>query len=308
MMAALVLFWPVVAAAGRRLHDTGRSATWLWLGLVPGLNLVLLPMLLAAPQQRPSIYDRGDDNPIGPALVGAVACLLALLLVFAVPVQVPRAGMKPALRPGDIVLVWRRGAGGWANASCWPAKCLTKSGHMPEMGTVLAIRNKDNRVSFARVVAGPGDVVSITNGRLQINANPVQTARVGTFTEPFGAQGPQQILPRCANGAVGLGAACQKPALRETLGNGAAYLILDSGHSALDRFGPVTIPEETVFVLADNRDVPEDSRIAISTGGLGFVAQSDIIGRPARILISARGASPWAVWTWRWTRILERIT
>lgn len=307
LIVALLLTWPIAAAAARRLHDTDRSAGWLWLGLIPGANLVLVLMLLRAPHHRPSIYDRSSDTPVATALVAAVSILVVILLIFAAPIQVQRANMKPSLMPGDIVLVWRRGGGGWANASCWPASCLTKGGHTPDTGQVIALRQTSGDIAFARMIAGPGDRVQIDQGRVSVNDVPADMTRIGTFQEPFGAQGPDQLLPRCSNGAVGLGAICRKPAYQETLSSGASHVVLDSGLSALDRYGPVVVPDGTVMVLADNRDTPEDSRIAPIAGGLGFVAKSDIVGRTARVLISARGTTPWAIWTWRWSRIMERV-
>jgi len=39
-------------------------------------------------------------------------------------------------------------------------------------------------------------------------------------------------------------------------------------------FGPVTIPEDSYFVMGDNRPISKDSR-----NGLGFIDRSDIVGR-----------------------------
>lgn len=44
-------------------------------------------------------------------------------------------------------------------------------------------------------------------------------------------------------------------------------------------FGPVTIPENTYFVMGDHRAISKDSR-----NGLGFIAEEDIIGRSEFII------------------------
>lgn len=44
-------------------------------------------------------------------------------------------------------------------------------------------------------------------------------------------------------------------------------------------FGPVTIPEDTYFVMGDNRAISKDSR-----NGLGFIHRSEIVGRSELIV------------------------
>src|SRR5699024_1548972 len=44
-------------------------------------------------------------------------------------------------------------------------------------------------------------------------------------------------------------------------------------------FGPITIPENNYFVMGDNRPISKDSR-----NGLGFISESDIIGRSELII------------------------
>lgn len=44
-------------------------------------------------------------------------------------------------------------------------------------------------------------------------------------------------------------------------------------------FGPITIPEDSYFVMGDNRAISKDSR-----NGLGFIDRSDIIGRSEFII------------------------
>jgi uncharacterized membrane protein YhaH (DUF805 family) len=59
ILAFLALVVPLVAVAGRRLHDTSRTAWWLLLSLVPLVGAVVLLIFF--------VQDSGDDNRYGPS-------------------------------------------------------------------------------------------------------------------------------------------------------------------------------------------------------------------------------------------------
>jgi uncharacterized membrane protein YhaH (DUF805 family) len=59
ILAFLALVVPLVAVAGRRLHDTSRTAWWLLLSLVPLVGAVVLLIFF--------VQDGRDDNRYGPS-------------------------------------------------------------------------------------------------------------------------------------------------------------------------------------------------------------------------------------------------
>lgn len=59
LIYALALLIPGLAAAVRRLHDTGRSGWWVLIVLIPVLGAIVLIVLLAMPTQ-------GGANEYGP--------------------------------------------------------------------------------------------------------------------------------------------------------------------------------------------------------------------------------------------------
>ena len=78
-----------------------------------------------------------------------------------------------------------------------------------------------------------------------------------------------------------------------------------------DNFGPITVPEDRLFVMGDNRDDSMDSRFEAGTGpnaGVGLLPVENVLGRALVDFWSTDGSAEWIKpWTWftaaRWSRI-----
>ena len=77
----------------------------------------------------------------------------------------------------------------------------------------------------------------------------------------------------------------------------AQYGDIRSSRPALDRFGPLVVPEGQLFMLGDNRDFSSDSRV------WGFLDMELVHGRASHIYWSWDGREKSA----RWNRIGDRI-
>jgi signal peptidase I len=95
---------------------------------------------------------------------------------------------------------------------------------------------------------------------------------------------------------------------RETLPNGVSYEALDRIENSLyDNTAPYLVPPGHFFMMGDNRDNSNDSRVSPASGGVGYVPFENIIGRAEIIFFSiGDGAHAWQVWRWprsvRWHR------
>lgn len=283
-----LMLW--LATAVRRLHDFGRPGGWSLLSLVPLAGI--LPALVIAlwpPHTRKRVQS-GPFTLAGAAVIALVG-LVALSRLFVITAMVPDAAMKPALLPGDRVLVR------YADAS------------RLARGDVVLIRlpvTGERRI--LRVAGLAGDVVQMRAGRLWLNGIEVAQTPDGRLSEVMAPQGPLRLRPRCLGGPVGDGGLCHKDRLREAFPDGGGHAVLNIEDGAYgDDTLPVTVPPGELFLLGDNRDSSLDSRFAPGAGGVGLVAGEGVVGRVRMILFSASGASPWAFLTWRWGRFPEGV-
>lgn len=180
---------------------------------------------------EPRTHEAGDDLYIGPSvlapgararvgprvaryvLIPLLALLFAVLMVFYVlfsSLKVEGASMEPALADGDRLLVTH-------------GVDALHAGDVIVFSAISRSRGRENLIK--RVIALPGDRVSVTDGIATVNGAPEST--------PDPIPDPTESLQ-------------------------------------VDEF---TVPDDTVFVLGDNRPVSLDSR------NLGPIPQGAITGK-----------------------------
>ncbi len=235
--------------------------------------------------------------------------VLAFHSLVAKPFYIPSTSMMPTLHVGDRLVVSKYPYGwSWASASfhMLPRGEWRIAGDTPEYGDIVIpvhpVRDEDY---IKRVVALPGDTIAVRKGQIILNGEPVPQEVVPPVRIKYEPQlqcNFQQCLNafedyrvREANGEQFY----EPPTFRETLPNGATYLIIDHLEQYLDDMDEQTVPEGHVFVMGDNRDHSADSRATVLEKGLGgAVPLENIGGRAEFITFSLDGSTTWNPVSW----------
>ena len=245
--------------------------------------------------------------------------LIKLVLIVAVfrslifsPFNIPSESMLPRLQNGDYLLAakWPYGFSSYSLPFSLPLIPGRILAGQPERGDIVIVKAPPNNDTdyIKRVIGLPGDQIQMIGGQLYLNGQAVPKVKVADFELPVSPNSncysPEYEQRRPDGSAV-----CHYPSYRETLPGGRSYEVLDLGETPQDNTAPVVVPEDSLFLMGDNRDNSMDSRFpAIPGQGIGIVPQANLIGRATVMMFSTDGSASWLKpWTWftaaRWDRI-----
>lgn len=218
-----------------------------------------------------------------------IAVLLAVLIrsFFYEPFNIPSGSMKPTLEIGDYLFV-HKPSYGYSRYS-FPFGVAPIEGRMwgkePKRGDVMVFKlPTDTSVDYIkRLVALPGETVQVRRGRLYINGELVPREPVGLKKIDRPRHGNANMIEYI-----------------ETLpGNVIHRIYEESDDEILDDTEVYTVPEGHYFMMGDNRDNSQDSRVSHA---VGFVPFENIVGRADFIFFSTNGkASIFEPWKWPWS-------
>lgn len=247
----------------------------------------------------PARADKKEDQ--GDFLKTAlVAVLLALLIrtFFFEPFNIPSGSMKPTLQVGDYLFV-NKYAYGYSKHS-FPFSMGPFEGRelftMPRRGDIVVFKLPTNtRIDYIKRVIGlPGDRIQVVNGHLYLNRARVDREPVGMRRIAEGHAKPVAMMEYI-----------------ETLPDGTMHQILEETDGGdLDNTAEYVVPEGHFFVMGDNRDNSQDSRVSSL---VGYVPFENLVGRASFLFFSidTMQASWLKPWTWpgaiRWRRLFNPI-
>lgn len=251
-----------------------------------------------------------------------LAKLVLIVVVFRsfifAPFNIPSESMLPRLQNGDYLLAakWPFGVSSYSLPFSLPIIPGRFFASQPERGDVVIFKapptNSDDYIK--RVIGLPGDQIQMIDGQLHINGKAVPKERQPDFQiavspnthcyAPIFERANRYEVTKPDGTRV-----CSYPQFKETLPNGKSYNVLDLERTAQDNTPVFVVPENSLFLMGDNRDNSLDSRFpAFPKQGIGIVPQDNLVGRATIVMFSTDGSSEWIKpWTWftaaRWDRI-----
>ncbi len=214
------------------------------------------------------------------------------------PFNIPSGSMIPTLRVGDYLFVSKYTYG--YSKHSFPFSPSLFSGRIfqgePERGDVAVFKlPTDNKTDYIKRIVGlPGDRIQVISGILHVNGKPVIRRRIADFDYESSSGRRGKVVQ-----------------YREVLPGGTIHSIIemerDSGY--LDNTAVYAVPKGHYFMMGDNRDNSQDSRVL---NRVGFVPAENLVGKAQFLFFSTNGSARlWEVWKWpftiRYGRLLNSI-
>ena len=225
-------------------------------------------------------------------IIEALVIAFVFRTFFYQPFSIPTASLQPTMMIGDY-FVASKFTWGYGKYSMAPFELPIQGrimGREPNTGDIAVFRpvpQKDDYVK--RIIGRSGDRIQMKEGRLYINGEMLERKFIerSTDKDSFGTELPVLVY-------------------EETLPNGVVHLIHEiSDDSPLDNTSEYLVPDGHYFMMGDNRDRSQDSRIL---SAVGYVPASNLIGKAeARFFSMADNVPPWQFWQWPAKLRLDRM-
>lgn len=225
------------------------------------------------------------------SLIFAVALALIFRSFAFEPFYIPSGSMKSTLLIGDYVFVSKFNYG--FSRHSLPLGIPLIKGRIfrtePTRGDVIVFKLPSSIATnyIKRLIGLPGDHIQVRDGIVYINGTALPRKRIENFMD-YDEEGNVTSIPQYV----------------ETLPNGVSYHVLDQdSHGKLDNTDVYVVPEGHYFMMGDNRDNSQDSRVL---DFVGYVPEENLLG-PAKWIFFSASDSFWKFWKWPFSLRFRRF-
>lgn len=242
--------------------------------LITGLISILDLLFLSAKRKGKAMPWYVDNSR---AFFPVLLIVLILRSFIVQPYRVPTGSLEPTILPGDFIVVNQFAYG--LRLPVINTKIYAVG--EPKIGDIALFRwPKDTSLIFVkRVIGTPGDHIVYKDKHLEINGKPANQKFLGLDLE-FGSE---IALP-------------VKRSL-ESLPSGISHEIFVKDDTNLAEHIDIVVPPNNYFMMGDNRDDSEDSRV------WGLVPEENLIGKVFGIWMSWDSHN----YNVRWNRIGKAV-
>jgi signal peptidase I len=247
------------------------------------------------------LKDKEEISELAKTVIIALLLALTIRTFLYEPFNIPSGSMLPTLKVGDYLFVSKT-AYGYSRHS-FPFGMASFEGRVmdgtsenkPKRGDVVVFKlPTDTSTDYIkRIIGMPGERVQVIAGRLYINGVMVERESVGFHQEMGHDYRPHRVTEHL-----------------ETLPGGIVHRIFEvSDNENLDNTKEYVVPAGHYFMMGDNRDNSQDSRVQSL---VGFVPYENFVGRADILFFSIdEKAKLLMPWTWfksvRFNRIFDKI-
>jgi signal peptidase I len=240
------------------------------LTVVTGVLWLADVLLFSRLRQQPAV-SKARKEPLlieySKAFFPVLIAVLMLRSFLFEPFRIPSGSMMPTLLVGDFILVNKFTYG--LRFPVWHNRIT--EGNKPKRGDVIVFRYPQDETQdyIKRVIGLPGDHVRYYNRRLTINNKPIEIEEDRVY-EGLGDLNNM----KSAGGCDRVDAKCQ--VYMEEIDQ-SKHTVMTNSDSSFGVSGEIFVPEGHYFVMGDNRDHSNDSRV------WGFVPEANLVGKAIRI-------------------------
>lgn len=228
--------------------------------------------LAEAPPVKPGFFSLENLRSLG----GLLLIVFAVRWSVASPYHVPTASMEPTIKVGDRLLAFKLAYNLKVPFTDW---VLAEWGS-PQRGDIIVFKfPKNPDIDYVkRVIGVPGDRIEVLDDIIHINGKPQ-----GKVPKEESRAVLDDIQDRKEH----------KELFLETLEEREHWTLQNkSGYRPFTQngFGPITVEEGSLFVMGDNRDNSNDSRV------WGFVPMSYVRGKAEFVIWSVFSSATGEGW------------